>query len=85
MGMLEYQIECIGSDNVTFIDLMTTILQTEARRKPTFPTTTVTENLVNVAGEAISLTDTVTTTSGSQPYEYGPTSPQPRYGFAVYS
>jgi hypothetical protein len=82
-GMLEYQIECIGSDNVTFTDLMTTILQQDATQTPV-DDTTITENLLPVE-ETLPMTDTVTITSGSRPYKYGPTSPQARYGFAVYS
>jgi hypothetical protein len=82
-SMLQYQIECIGSDTVTFTDLMTTILQNE-QTQTTVDDTTITENLTYTA-EDLELTDTVTATSGSKPYKYGPTSPQPRYGFAVYS
>jgi hypothetical protein len=82
-GMLEYQIECIGSDNVTFTDLMTTILQQE-QTQTDVSDDTITENLEE-ADESLDLTDTVTVTAGSRPYEYGPTSPQPRYGFSVYS
>lgn len=82
-GMLEYQIECIGSDTVTFTDLMTTILQSE-RAQTDVSDDTITENLEE-ADESLELTDTVTATAGTRPYEYGPTSPQPRYGFAVYS
>jgi hypothetical protein len=81
-GMLEYQIECIGSDTVTFTDLMTTILQQE-QTQTDVSDDTITENLEE-ADEALDLTDTVTVTAGSRPYEYGPTSPQARYGFAVY-
>jgi len=82
-GMLEYQVECIGSDSVTFTDLMTMILQTEAAQT-TVDDSTVNENLVSVA-ETIPIADTVTATAGTRPYKYGATTPQPRYGFAVYS
>ena len=43
-AMLEYQVECIGSDNVTFTDLMTTLLQQEANQT-TVDDSTVNENL----------------------------------------
>jgi hypothetical protein len=82
-GKLEYQVECIGSDNVTFVDIMTTILQTEANQT-TVDDSTVNENLIYV-DETITTSDTVTATSNSRPYKYGPTSPQPRYGFSCYS
>jgi len=82
-GMLEYQIECIGSDTVTFTDLMTTILQTE-QAQTDVSDDTITENLEE-ADETLDLTETVTLTAGTRPYLYGPASPQSRYGFAVYS
>jgi len=82
-GMLEYQVECIGSDNVTFTDIMTTLLQQEANQTEV-DDSTVNENL-EVVSEAITLAEAVSAASGSRPYLYGPTSPQPRYGFAVYS
>jgi hypothetical protein len=82
-GMLEYQVECIGSDNVTFVDLMTTILQTEAAQTQV-DDSTVNENLVPVS-ESIAVSDTVTIAATIGFYKYGPTSPQPRYGFATYA
>ena len=82
-GMLEYQIEAIGSDVVTFTDLMQSVLQQEASQT-TVDDSTVTENLTGAA-EGLELSDTVTLTTGTRPYQYGPTSPQPRYGFASYS
>jgi hypothetical protein len=82
-GKLEYQLECIGSDNVTFVDLMTSILQAEASQTAVADST-VNENL-EVASESLTLAETVTATAGTRPYKYGPSSPQARYGFAVYS
>ena len=60
-GKLEYQIECIGSDNVTFTDLMTTILQQEANQTPV-DDSTVTENL-EVASEGLTVTETSPSTA----------------------
>ncbi len=68
-GMLEYQVEYIGSDNVTFTDIMTTILQTEANQTAV-DDSTVTENL-EVISEPLSLTATVSLTSQSRPYHRG--------------
>jgi hypothetical protein len=81
-GMLEYQVECIGSDVVTFTDLMQSVLQAEAAQTPV-DDSTVNEDLEYV-DETLTLSETVTITAGSSPYKYGPTSPQPRYGFARY-
>lgn len=82
-GMLEYQIEAIGSDVITFTDLMQSILQLESSQTAV-DDSTVTENLEFV-NESLGITETITVTTGSSPYKYGVTSPQPRYGFAVYS
>lgn len=82
-GQLQYQLECIGSDNVTFTDLMTTVLQQEAAQN-TLGADSVNENL-EVVDEGITVTEVLTVTAGTRPYLYGPTSPQPRYGFSVYS
>jgi hypothetical protein len=82
-GSLEYQVECIGSDTVTFTDLMTTILQQE-QAQTDVSDDTITEELQE-ADETLVLADTVTATGATRPYHYGQTSPQPRYGFAVYS
>jgi hypothetical protein len=78
-GKLEYQIECIGSDTVTFTDLMTTILQEEANQTPV-DESTVNENLVPTA-EAILATETLAATTSSKPYHWGNVSSQIRWGF----
>ncbi len=68
-GMLQYQLECIGSDNVTFVDLMSTILQKEAAQS--LPdSSTVTENLESIS-ESLTLGETVTLTSETRPYSWG--------------
>jgi hypothetical protein len=82
-GQLQYQLECIGSDNVTFTDLMTTVLQQEASQTDV-GANTVNENL-EVIEESVTVSDVLSASAGTRPYQYGPTSPQARYGFAVYS
>jgi hypothetical protein len=82
-GMLEYQVECIGSDNVTFTDLMTTILQEDANQTPV-DNSTITENLVPIA-EVLLITDALTPTSTSRPYAWAPASSQIRWGFFTWS
>ena len=80
-GMLEYQVECIGSDNVTFTDLMTTILQEEANQT-TVDDSTVNENL-EVVAEIIATEDTLTVTAITGPYVLAPAaSAQFRLGFS---
>lgn len=82
-GQLEYQVEAIGSDTVTFIDLMTTLLQQQAVQNPV-DDSTVNQNLLPL-NEMISIVETLTVTSGARPYKWGASSPQPRWGFATYS
>jgi len=83
-GQLEYQIEAIGSDTVTFVDIMTTLLQTEATQNPV-DDSTVTENLIPVS-EGVGVHDTVTATAAPGPYQWGPNASTPfRWGFSKWS
>lgn len=68
-GMLEYQVECIGNDNVTFTDLMTTILQQEAAQTPVDDSTVI-EELLSVA-ETVNVSDSVELTHEARPYVWG--------------
>jgi hypothetical protein len=79
---LEYQVEAMGSQTVTFTDMMLYLLQQTNGQTQTSDST-VLQVLLPVE-EALTVTDTVTVTGGTRPYQYGPTSPQPRYGFASY-
>ena len=81
-GMLEYQIECIGSDVITFVDLMQTVLQQEASQT-TVDDSTVTENL-EVLTEPLLIADLLPApTTASMPYELGvASSNQFRMGFS---
>jgi hypothetical protein len=78
-GKLEYQIECIGSDVVTFTDLTQTVLQQEANQT-TVDDSTVTENLVSDE-EAVVIAEALTATANSRPYHWGNVSSQIRWGF----
>lgn len=70
-GQLQYQVEAIGSDTVTFVDLMTTLLQQEASQT-TIDNSTVIEDLIPLS-ESIPLADTLTVTPHTEPYLWGPT------------
>jgi hypothetical protein len=81
-GMLEYQIEAIGSDVVTFTDLMQSILQQESNQT-TVDDSTVTENWEGAEEEAIVTETLQTPVTTSMPYELGvAASNQFRLGFA---
>jgi hypothetical protein len=81
-GMLEYQIECIGSDVVTFTDLMQSVLQQEANQT-TVDDSTVTENLEVVPETAATTENLPAPVATSMPYELGvAASNQFRLGFS---
>jgi hypothetical protein len=76
---LEYQIVCLGSERVTFNDIMLNLLQKDLGTEST-PASAVLQVLLPV-DEALKITDTVTVTGQSTPHQWGPGSPQPRWGF----
>jgi len=81
-GQLEYQIECIGSDVVTFTDLMQSILQQEASQT-TVDDSTVNENLLPESEEAFVAETLQTPVATTMPYELGvAASNQFRLGFS---
>jgi hypothetical protein len=83
-AQLEYQLECIGTDNVTFVDIMTTLLQLEASQNPV-DDSTVNENL-EVISEAITITEAlVAPTAGTPPYHWGNVATQIKWGFWTWS
>jgi hypothetical protein len=79
---LLFQVEAIGSDTVTFVDIMTTLLLQEQATTDT--DNTVLQVLESIE-EGITLADVLTATSASGPYKYGAVSPNPKYNFAKYS
>jgi len=80
----EYQLECIGSDNVTFVDIMTTLLQQEAAQTDVGDST-VNENL-EVILEPVTVTDVLTVTTSQAPYAWGAGSSNIiRWGFWTWS
>ena len=66
---IRYQVECVGSDNVTFVDLMTTILQQENSNQQADNTTI--ELLLSIV-ETMAVTDSVAISATSNSYVYGP-------------
>lgn len=79
-GRLEYQIEAIGSDTVTFVDLMTTILQQEASQNPV-DDSTITENLIPIS-EPIAIAEILSPSSATGPYQWSPNATTPmRWNF----
>ena len=79
---LEAQVQCLGSDSVTFNDIMLTLLQQNLGQAST-PDSTVLQVLLPIA-EGLELGDTVTVTSGTAPYKWGPNTPQPAWGFFTF-
>jgi hypothetical protein len=67
---LEYQVQCLGSDNVTFNDIMLTLLQQNLGQANS-PDSTVLAILIPI-GEKLELTDAVTIIGASGPYVWAP-------------
>ncbi len=80
---LEYQVECYGSDAVTFTDIMATLLQQQNNANPV-DDSTILEILLNFY-ETLSDIDDVTLTERSGPYVWGDSTPEARYDFATFS
>lgn len=67
---LEYQVQALGSDIVSFNDIMLTLLQQNLGQTNT-PDSTVLEDLIPI-DEELELLDTVTITGTRPPYAWGP-------------
>ena len=67
---LEAQVQCLGSDSVSFNDIMLTLLQQNLAQTTT-PDSTVLQELIPIEDE-LELGDTVTITPASRPYAWGP-------------
>lgn len=78
---LEYQVQCLGSDVVSFNDIMLTLLQ-QNLGQATSPDSTVLQVLIPIE-EAITVGETVTLTHAGPPYVYNATAS--RANFSTYS
>jgi hypothetical protein len=67
---IEWQVECYGSDAVTFVDLMSTILQQETNQN-TVDDSTILEELQKI-DEIINLSDVAIVNENIGPYYWGP-------------
>ncbi len=80
---LIFSVEAIGSDTVTFVDVMTTLLLAEQANQDT--DNTVLQIVISIA-EAPNVQETVTVTATTGPYLLGPNSSPPvRLGFSKLS
>ena len=75
-------VEALGSDNVTFTDMMMVLLQQNLALNAT-PDNSILEIILYVL-ESMTWTETVSISSASGPYKWGATSPQPRWNFATW-
>jgi hypothetical protein len=80
---LLFHVEALGSDNVTFTDLMMTLLQDSLAENVT-PDNTILQEILPVA-EGLEMTDAVTMTGSSGPYQWGPGSPQIIWSYFTWS
>ena len=81
----EYTVEALGSDNVTFVDIMSRLL-TQENNNTDLADNTVLENLLNFA-EGATLTETLTPTPTARPYHWGATGINPviRWNFFTWA
>ena len=78
-NIMEFSVECLGSDKVTFTDMMLYLLQqNQALSSP--PDSTILQIILTEV-ENIAVSDTITVTGGSIPHQWGPRTPQIRWGF----
>jgi hypothetical protein len=68
---LEYQVEAMGSDTVTFTDIMLTLLQQSSGQTQTDASTVL--QVLLPTEEEITVTDAVLIITGTAPYSWGPT------------
>ena len=74
-SQFEYQVEALGSDNVTFVDIMSRLL-TQENNNTDLADNTVLENLLTFA-EGLAISNPVTVTPTSRPYHWGPSGGNP--------
>jgi hypothetical protein len=81
---LEAQVQCLGSEVVSFNDIMLQLLQQSLGGEST-PASTVLQNLIPI-NESIVIADTVTITGTSGPYVWYPGSGRPamNFGFSLW-
>jgi hypothetical protein len=74
-SQFEYQVEALGSDNVTFVDIMSRLL-TQENNNTDLADNTVLENLLTFA-EGLAISDPLSAIPTSSPYHWGPTGMNP--------
>lgn len=83
-GKLLYSLECIGSDNVTFVDIMTMLLQQEASQTPV-DDSTVNQNLELTPMENLTLAEAVTATGAAHvAMKWGASAANSKWGFCTW-
>ena len=80
---LEAQVQCLGSEVVSFNDIMLQLLQQNLGGEST-PASTVLQNLIPI-NESIVIADTVTITGTSGPYVWYPGSGRPAMNYGIFS
>lgn len=76
---LEYEVEAISTDQVSFVDIMALLLQRENNDNPVDPSTVL--QVIKSVSESLTLSDVIAATSATPPYRWGPTTPTVRWGF----
>ena len=79
----EYQVEALGSDNVTFVDIMSRLLTQENNNADTSDNS-VLEGLL-VFSDAMTLSDVLSTTTSTGPYKWGAGTPIANWNFFTWA
>ena len=82
-SQFEYQVEALGSDNVTFVDIMSRLL-TQENNNTDLADNTVLENLLTFA-EGAAVSDPTTATPTSSPYKWGPAGGNPAIRWSFFT
>ncbi len=83
-NQMRYEVEALGSDNVTFTDIMATLLQQQNVQNPV-DSSTVLETLL-AQDETIAVVESITVTPSSGPYKWQPDgAPAMRWNFFTWA
>lgn len=80
---LMFNVEALGSDNVTFNDIMMTLLQQSLAQNVT-PDNTILQVVIPIS-ERLKITETTTVTGTSRPYKWGPSASPLIWGFSTWA
>lgn len=83
-NLFEYTVECLGSDKVTFVDLMSNLLRQEAAQNPV-DDSIVNQDIIFTPDEELKISDTVTATAtAALAFLWGTSANNSKWGFTTW-